>query len=34
MSDAGKLEEKPVAGEGEREPDHDIAASEEVRLAR
>ncbi|KND88861.1 Polyadenylate-binding protein 2 [Tolypocladium ophioglossoides CBS 100239] len=32
MSDAGKPEEKPVAGDGEREPDHDIAASEEEEI--
>ncbi|POR38409.1 Polyadenylate-binding protein 2 [Tolypocladium paradoxum] len=32
MSDAGKPEEKPVAGEGERGPDHDIAASEEEEI--
>lgn len=29
MSDAGKTEERPA---GEREPDNDIAASEEVSL--
>lgn len=34
MSDTAKPAETPAADAPEREPDNDIAASEEVRLAR